>query len=68
MTITESISLEETVLPLVEDVLSKEISLDEKLFGICELLQDNVEHFDWVGFYIADPDVENQLKLGPFCG
>jgi|3_EtaG_2_1085321.scaffolds.fasta_scaffold01576_4 GAF domain-containing protein len=68
MTITESISLEETVLPLVEDVLSKEISLDEKLFGICELLQDNVEHFDWVGFYIADPDVENQLKLGPFVG
>ena len=56
------------VLPLVENVLSKEISLDEKLFSICELLQDNVEHFDWVGFYKADPDVEDQLKLGPFVG
>ncbi|MEQ9090515.1 MAG: GAF domain-containing protein [Balneola sp.] len=68
MTTTESISLEEMVLPLVEDVLSKEISLDEKLFSICELLQDNVEHFDWVGFYKADPDVKDQLKLGPFVG
>jgi L-methionine (R)-S-oxide reductase len=68
MTVTESISLEETVLPLIENVLSKDVSLHEKLFAICEHLQDNVEHFDWVGFYMVDPDVENQLKLGPYVG
>lgn len=68
MTATESISLEETVIPLVENVLSKEISLNEKLFAICEHLQDNIENFDWVGFYMVDPDVENHLKLGPYVG
>lgn len=68
MTTTESISLNETVLPLVEDVLYKDLSLNEKLFGICEILQDNVENFDWVGFYLVDPDNNRQLVLGPFVG
>ncbi|HBZ38244.1 MAG TPA: gaf sensor protein [Balneola sp.] len=68
MTTTESISLNEALLPLIKRVLSKDISLDEKLFSICEHLQDNVPGFDWVGFYIVDPEVENQLKLGPYVG
>ncbi|MEP1152651.1 MAG: GAF domain-containing protein [Balneola sp.] len=68
MTKTESLSLSKTILPKVEKILSEELSLDEKLLSICELLHDNVEHFDWVGFYMVDPDVDNQLKLGPFVG
>lgn len=68
MTTTESLSLESTLLPAVDGIIAKEISLNEKLFVICELLEDNVENFDWVGFYMVDPDVENQLKLGPFVG
>lgn len=68
MTTTESISLSNELLPSVEEVLNKEISLHEKLFAICELLQDNVDHFDWVGFYMVDPEVDDQLKLGPFVG
>ncbi len=68
MTATELTSLQENVLPKVERILENKVSLNEKLFAICETLQDNVEHFDWVGFYIADPEVEQQLKLGPFVG
>lgn len=68
MTTTESISLNEAIIPLVEDVLSSNSSLNEKLFGICEILQDSVEHFDWVGFYLVDPNNEFQLELGPFVG
>lgn len=68
MTKIDSLSLNKTILPKVEKILSEEFSLDEKLFAICELLHDQVEHFDWVGFYMVDPDVDNQLKLGPFVG
>ena len=68
MSTTESISLNKTVYPLVENALSKDLSLNEKLFNICEILQDNVENFDWVGFYLVDPDNDQQLKLGPFVG
>lgn len=43
-------------------------SRDEKLQTICQLLSDEVEVFDWVGFYIADPEADRELVLGPFVG
>jgi GAF domain-containing protein len=68
MSTTDSLTLEEKIIPEIEGILSKSISLNEKLFAVCEILQDNVENFDWVGFYLVDPKVDNQLKLGPFVG
>lgn len=41
---------------------------DEKLMKICELLDAHVEVFDWVGFYLVDPDAERELVLGPYVG
>lgn len=41
---------------------------DEKLQQICELLDDQVDIFDWTGFYLADPEAERELVLGPFVG
>ena len=38
-----------------------------KLQSLCQYLRDNVEHYDWVGFYIVDP-AKKVLKLGPFSG
>ncbi len=40
---------------------------DEKLQKICDLLRDRVSFYDWVGFYIVDPE-EKILHLGPFAG
>ena len=40
---------------------------DEKLQSICELLKENVPHYDWVGFYFRNGDKE-ELKLGPYAG
>lgn len=37
------------------------------LFRICELLKHEVYHYDWVGFYILDPQ-KKELILGPFAG
>ena len=40
---------------------------DEKLLRICKMLHDNIPHYDWVGFYIAD-EKKQTLSLGPFSG
>lgn len=41
---------------------------NEKLQDICQLLADEIEKFDWVGFYLVDPHTERELVLGPFVG
>ena len=41
---------------------------DEKLYAVCELLEKEVAHYDWVGFYLVDPARERALVLGPFIG
>ena len=41
---------------------------DEKLQDICQLLSEEVDVFDWVGFYLVDPESERELVLGPFVG
>ncbi|MEZ4969541.1 MAG: GAF domain-containing protein [Flavobacteriaceae bacterium] len=42
-------------------------STTEKMQAICELLKENVPHYDWVGFYFRNGDRE-ELKLGPYAG
>lgn len=41
---------------------------DEKLQEICRLLADKIEVFDWVGFYLVDPEADRELVLGPYVG
>lgn len=41
---------------------------DEKLQEICRLLSDEIEVFDWVGFYLVDPEADRELVLGPYVG
>jgi GAF domain-containing protein len=40
---------------------------EDLLYQICELLKQEVYHYDWVGFYILDPQT-NELVLGSFVG
>lgn len=51
-----------------ESIVEKSISRDKKLFAICELLADEIDTFNWVGFYFADPDGKEELILGPYIG
>ncbi len=39
----------------------------DKLLQICQLLKNNVQYYDWVGFYIADC-IKKELTLGPYVG
>jgi len=43
------------------------LSRDEKLQAICQLLNENIEYYNWVGFYFANHDTQT-LHLGPYVG
>jgi len=43
------------------------LKLDDCLLQVCELLEANVPHYNWVGFYFKNGDKE-ELKLGPYVG
>ncbi|MFP4588560.1 MAG: GAF domain-containing protein [Candidatus Acetothermia bacterium] len=51
----------------IDQILGKCSAPAPCLKRICEFLRDNVEYFDWVGFYLANGDKE-QLTLGPYVG
>lgn len=38
-----------------------------KLQEICEILKENFDHYDWVGFYFKNGN-KNELKLAQFAG
>lgn len=41
--------------------------VETKLQLICDLLQESIDYYDWVGFYFKNGDKE-ELKLGPYAG
>jgi L-methionine (R)-S-oxide reductase len=47
--------------------LNNSLSRDEKLLSVCQLLKDNVDYYNWVGFYFANQDTKT-LHLGPYVG
>jgi GAF domain-containing protein len=58
----------EELKPKVQDLLSQPHLLkNEKLTQICHLLKDNIDYYDWVGFYFRNGDKE-ELILGPYVG
>lgn len=54
--------------PQVETITSNHTkAVDERLLGICQLLESNVPYYNWVGFYFKNGD-KDELKLGPYVG
>lgn len=52
----------------VVNILSnKSVSIDERLTKVCELLQETISYYDWVGFYFRNGNKE-ELKLRAFAG
>ena len=43
------------------------LSKDERLLKICELLEEHISYYNWVGFYFKNGD-KHELKLGPYVG
>ena len=54
--------------PKVTEITSNSTQTrDEKLLTICQLLNTNIEYYNWVGFYFANHDTKT-LHLGPYVG
>lgn len=58
----------EQLKPQVKSIVSNvEKTIDERLLSICELLENHIEYYNWVGFYFRNGNKE-ELKLGPYVG
>lgn len=54
--------------PLVSTIVANEaFSKEEKLQEICNLLKNEINYYDWVGFYFANHEAKT-LHLGPYTG
>ncbi len=52
----------------IEELVKRGMGRDAKLLAVSNLLKEKVPYFDWVGFYLVDPEKEDELFLGPFAG
>ena len=52
----------------VGDIIASRDDEKKKMADMCRLLADNVSYYDWVGFYLVNPEKERELVLGPFVG
>jgi L-methionine (R)-S-oxide reductase len=58
----------EELTPKINDIVTNVATLrDEKLQKICFLLNENIDYYDWVGFYFRNGEKE-ELVLGPYVG
>jgi len=58
----------EELKPKVIDILNHQDQLrEERLLQLCHLLRDNIDYYDWVGFYFRNGEKE-ELVLGPYAG
>lgn len=58
----------ENLKPIVSEIIiNNSITREEKLLAICQLLNDSVSYYNWVGFYFANHETQT-LHLGPYVG
>jgi L-methionine (R)-S-oxide reductase len=57
-------ALQPKVIEITTDLV---LSREEKLLKVCELLEQNISYYTWVGFYFANHDTKT-LHLGPYVG
>ncbi len=58
----------EQLKPKVETIISNNSrSVDERLLAICQLLEQHIDYYNWVGFYFRNGNKE-ELVLGPYVG
>ena len=52
---------------VTEIVSNTNEKVEKRLLHICELLESNIDYYNWVGFYFRNGNKE-ELKLGPYVG
>lgn len=51
----------------IDTIFNSNRTLEEKLQKVCQLLNDEVDHYNWVGFYFRN-GAKEELILGPYVG
>ena len=58
----------DTLKPQITQIVQEQNhSKDEKILQVCQLLEQNISYYTWVGFYFANHDTQT-LHLGPYVG
>src|SRR5690606_8229475 len=57
----------ETLQKRIGIIFNSDTSSENKLQKVCQLLHDEIPHYNWVGFYFRNGNKE-ELKLGPYVG
>jgi GAF domain-containing protein len=58
----------EKLKPQVTSIISNtEHTVNERLLNVCELLENHIDYYNWVGFYFRNGNKE-ELILGPYVG
>jgi len=55
------------LLEKIKSIVEGKGGKEEKLRRICQILKEEVLHYDWVGIYFANGE-RKELLLGPFAG
>lgn len=58
----------DNLLRIVNNVCSSTDTPGNKLSIVCSVLKANIAYYDWVGFYLTDPNSKRELVLGPYVG
>ena len=66
--IGENEDVEDGIEERIKDILEGEGTAEERLLWVCRLLRESIPRYDWVGFYVSDPEEDGMLVLGPFAG
>ena len=57
----------DSLLNIIDKKLSSGVSQSEGLQYICQLLFGHIEHYDWVGYYLHNPE-KKELVLNAYVG
>lgn len=57
----------DSLLNIIDKKLSSGVSQKNGLQFICQLLFDRIEHYDWVGYYLHNPE-KKELVLNAYVG
>jgi len=58
----------ESIYTSAKAIIDSDESVNDRLLHICKLLNEALDNYDWVGFYLVDPTEERMLYLGPYVG
>lgn len=52
----------------LDEIITSSMPADEKLHFVVNMLRNDVAYYDWVGFYVVDKQVPDELELGVYAG